>query len=231
MDVSYAFNHNFNKSGFIVDANTFIGGYDYTVIANNLALGFLGVFQGSMISAGYHYVTKNYSAFNLLIGEEVLNSQLADPSLNCKGTNYNSLNNATGNACQASSAEILNNQQLKTTNYGYAITADAYLPVTDKAYIYASGLYTAIWQNYNIVGKIGYWATTSLAVGPQLNALSFSVIRGNLVKGIAPSVFANYYVTPLLSIVASGGYYIDISPQNILPNNGLAGSISLAYKY
>lgn len=228
--VSYAFNHNVYKSGFLIDVNNFIGSYHYTALKDSLQIASIGSFQGGMLSAGYHYVTPRFSVFNLLVGVELLNSQMSNSTDRCSvGKNMNPLNELSG--CQRDILQTLGISNPRATNYGFEVMGNAYIPLSPKTYIYASGLYTVIWKNYNLLGKLGYWMTPKFSIGPQVSALNFSVIEGNAVSGVSPAAAASYYFTSNFSFAGSAGYYIDTSADSIRRNNGIAASVALTYNY
>lgn len=224
--VTYSVDHDLNKSGFLVDFNNFIGTYRFNSLNSGIEIASKGSFQGGMLSGGYHLVTPKYSVFNLLLGVELLNFQMENSTNQCTAGTF-----SDRETCQYNILQALGLFNPKETDYGFQISGNAYIPLSEKTYVYASGLYAVVWDTYTVLGKFGYWLTPKLSVGPQVSRLSFSVLGKNTISGVSPAATASYFFASNFSVNASAGYYIDTSSKNVSPNSGFAGSLAFAYNY
>ena len=70
--------------------------------------------------------------------------------------------------------------QIKGTKWGVKGQGEIYAPIGSVGYVYLLGTMSSVWDNYFVLGKLGYNVTKSISIGPEAMALGndrFDAVR------------------------------------------------------
>jgi len=89
-------------------------------------------------------------------------------------------------------------------------------------YAYFLGTFSSVWNNYLVLGKVGYHLTNIISIGPEVLALGndrFDAVRAG--------PFVSISITPSTDLIVSGGYNWDKRRNGLNDDSGGYGSLHL----
>ena len=95
-------------------------------------------------------------------------------------------------------------------------------PLNQYWYVYGLGTMSSVWNNYFVLGKVGYNITPLVSIGPELTALGnerFDAVR------VGP--FIGFNITSSAQIILSGGYSWDTRRDDLNDHSGGYGTIHI----
>jgi hypothetical protein len=106
------------------------------------------------------------------------------------------------------------------TKWGIKGQGEILTPIGQSAYLYGLGTYSSVWNNYFVMGKVGFNLSPVISVGPEAVALGndrFDAVRAG--------AFIGFNFTPSTDIILSSGYSWDERRNSLNDHSGAYGTI------
>ena len=108
------------------------------------------------------------------------------------------------------------------TKWGIKGQGEIFAPLNQSWFLYGLGTVSSVWNNYFVMGKVGYNITPLISVGPEVIALGnerFDATRAGS--------FIGFNITPSAEIILSGGYSWDERRNNLNDHSGAYAAIHI----
>lgn len=108
------------------------------------------------------------------------------------------------------------------TKWGVKGQGEIFAPIGNVGYAYLLGTVSSVWNNYLVMGKLGYNLTNAISVGPEVMALGnerFDAVR--------TGPFISFAILPNVDLIISGGYTWDTRANSLNDNSGGYGNLHL----
>jgi hypothetical protein len=106
------------------------------------------------------------------------------------------------------------------TKWGVKGQGEAYVPLSQAWFGFLLASYASVWDTYDVLARIGYQTTPTVAFGPEAGALGsdrFGDARGG--------AFVSVNLSSWAQIVLSGGYSADTRENSLNDHSGGYGTI------
>ena len=106
------------------------------------------------------------------------------------------------------------------TRVGVKGQGEAYVPLNQSWYAFGLASYASAWNNYDLLGRVGYQLNPTVSVGPEGMAL------GNDRYGEARAGgFASFNITSAAQLILSAGYSWDTEANSLNNHSGGYGTV------
>jgi len=112
--------------------------------------------------------------------------------------------------------------KVKGTKWGVKGQAEILAPLNQYWYVYALGTISSVWNNYFVLGKVGYNVTPWLSFGPEVMALG-----NERYDAVRTGPFLGFKIAQSVDLIFSGGYTWDQRSDSVNDHSGVYGSVHL----
>jgi hypothetical protein len=112
--------------------------------------------------------------------------------------------------------------EIHGTRAGIKGQGEIFAPIGSAAYALLLGTYSSVWNNYFVLGKLGYHITNIISVGPEAVALG-----NNRYDAVRVGPFVSISLAPSMDLIVSGGYSWDTRRNNLNDNSGAYGNLHI----
>ncbi len=112
------------------------------------------------------------------------------------------------------------------TRAGVKVQGEAYIPFNPSWYGFGLASYASAWNNYDLLGRLGYQLSPIVSVGPEGMAI------GNDRYGEARGGgFVSFNITPTAQLILSGGYSWDTRTDALNDHSGGYGTVHVRAEF
>jgi hypothetical protein len=112
--------------------------------------------------------------------------------------------------------------EIQGTKWGVKGQGEIFAPIGDAGYALLLGTLSSVWNNYFVLGKLGYRVTDTISVGPEAMALG-----NDRYDSVRVGPFISISITPSTDLILSGGYSWDSRRDALNDDSGAYGSLHL----